>query len=348
MKKLESFLSRKGIPIAIFSLIFGIIIIILFLFIDPFNDWSFNPDSELFARYGDFIGGFIGTIFSLVATLLIYNTLVAQKDTLQKQDELLSHQKQIFEIEQFEATMFNILKIQREIREDINAYIHTLDNDFKKTTYQALGKDFFFYAKNELYKIWLSIDGEQYLGHYDEDYIEILQHDRDELYDPNSRSFTHPDDARIEEQKWLKDERVKYANTFYGISKEKWEKLNKMDTEKRLKSIYSSFFQKYHYAIGHYYRHLFHILKFASDFQNTNKGCDNISKKYVDFVQAQMSSFELTLLFYNSLSSPRLLDLLVQYNFLDNLAEEELVLKSHNCFEKMKLKKRKELTSTSV
>ena len=67
------------------------------------------------------------------------------------------------------------------------------------------------------------------------------------------------------------------------------------------------------------------------------------TQRYSDFIQAQMSSFELTLLFYNSLSFPKLLRLLVVSNFLENLAEEDLISESHNCIDGIKLKKRSDL-----
>ena len=68
-----------------------------------------------------------------------------------------------------------------------------------------------------------------------------------------------------------------------------------------------------------------------------------MSKKYIDFIQAQMSSYEMMLLFYNAISFPKLLKLLIEYNFLENLAVEDLIVISHNCIEGINLKKRKTL-----
>ena len=59
-----------------------------------------------------------------------------------------------------------------------------------------------------------------------------------------------------------------------------------------------------------------------------------ISKRYfelVQFVQAQMSTRELLMVFYNSFSFPKLRDLLIKYNLLENLTIENLVDKRHNC-----------------
>ena len=68
-----------------------------------------------------------------------------------------------------------------------------------------------------------------------------------------------------------------------------------------------------------------------------------MSKRYIDFIQAQMSSYEMMLLFYNAISFPKLLKLLIDYNFLENLAVEDLIDKSHNCIDGIKLKTRKKL-----
>jgi len=76
---------------------------------------------------------------------------------------------------------------------------------------------------------------------------------------------------------------------------------------------------------------------------NTIKEISENIQKYVSFVQAQMSSFELMLLFYNALSFPKMLKLVKTYNFLENLAIEDLIDVSHNCIDGINLKSRKDL-----
>src|SRR5690606_21223888 len=100
MKK-ENLISKYSVPIAIVMSIIGLCVVIIFCLMKPFNDWSFTPKSALFAQYGDFIGGFVGTIFSLVAILLLYKTLIAQQDLITKQDDSFNLQKRAFEIESF-------------------------------------------------------------------------------------------------------------------------------------------------------------------------------------------------------------------------------------------------------
>lgn len=345
MENKENVLSKNAIKIAIFLLTIGLLTILLFGLFKPFNDWSFIPNSELFGQYGDFIGGFVGTIFSLVAILLLYKTLIAQQNSIEKQDEAITIQRSAFEIELFETTFFNLLKTQQELTDGIKAYFHSLNDNFATVTTTVLGREFFAYSKPELRKIWLSIESENYLGTFDddEDYLMYVNQKIDEYYNPNSPNYYHPNDAKIEENRIRNNERLRYVNKFYQITKVRWTEIKYLPVNKRIEAVYGLYFQRYHYAIGHYFRHLYHIIKFAKEFKPAIEQHKDINKKYIDFIQAQMSSFEMMLLFYNALAFPKLLDLLIEFNFLENLAEEDLVDISHNNIDGIKLKNRMDL-----
>ncbi len=343
MKKLINYIEKNLVRIAIYTLIFGILTILIFSIKSPFNDWSFNVNPELFGLYGNFIGGFVGTLFSLVAVFLLYKTLIAQQNTLEKQDESIKHQKISSEIERFETTFFNLLRTQQEITNGIKTYFYSLNENIATVTYTVQGREFFAYSKSELTKIWENIESDQYLGSYDEDDIENILHEIGELYDPSSPHFTTPSDAKFNEKSIIDKEKLKLANKHYKISRKYWEQVHKKEIINKLESIYGLFFQRYHYVIGHYYRHLYHIINFVKLFENSKPEFKGMSKKYIDFIQAQMSSYEMMLLFYNAISFPKLLRLLIDYNFLENLAVEDLIEESHNCIEGIKLKKRKNL-----
>lgn len=49
-------------------------------------------DFTKFGTYGDFIGGVLGTIFSIIAVLLIYKTYISQKKELELSRTLFSNQ----------------------------------------------------------------------------------------------------------------------------------------------------------------------------------------------------------------------------------------------------------------
>lgn len=345
-KILEKFIKDNAGTIAFVFVIIGFLVIIFFILSSPFNDWSFDRNATLFGLYGDFIGGFIGTVFTLAGFFLLYKTLTTQQEAITQQ-ESVSRQ------DRFEGTFFNLLKNQNDIANDIKAYFYSLKGFATEITNTVAGRDFFIYSKRELRDIWNSLTSQKYLGYYDEETAQYAQMEVDELYNPESSSFTHPDDAREGENEILYKTRLSQINKNYGIDKTVWESVKEMNMQKKLNLLYKIYFQKYHYVAGHYFRHLYHILDFAeitklkqismaSDPNTITEISENF-KKYVSFIQAQMSSFELMLLFYNALSFPKTLKLVKTYDFLENLAIEDLIDESHNCIDGIKLKKRKDL-----
>ena len=84
------------------------------------------------------------------------------------------------------------------------------------------------------------------------------------------------------------------------------------------KEIYGSFYEEHQEELGHYFRHLYHIIKFvkSSDVQD--------KKRYTNFVRAQLSSYELALLFYNGVSDlgeEKFKPLIEEFSLLKNLPE---------------------------
>lgn len=82
-------------------------------------------------------------------------------------------------------------------------------------------------------------------------------------------------------------------------------------------TIYNDFYEVYNTSLGHYFRHLYHLLKFVKD--NAPK---EESKKYADMVQAQMSIDELYLVCFNGISNygrRKMLPLMDEFSLLENL-----------------------------
>lgn len=339
----DNFLTKNILWIVAILTVIGFVTIIAFTLINPFNDWSFNSSSELFSQYGSFIGGFVGPIFSLVAILLLYRTLLEQQKVTRIQDSSITSQKNAFDTELFETTFFNLLRTQQELTNNLKAYIYFRDKDFQLMKKTVLDREFFGYSKVELAKIFKALKTEKYLGQFDdsEESINYLQEQIHEIHNPER--YVHPDDAQEEEDSFRESERIRYTNSRYEISENIWNSAQTKSTAELISLTYSLFFQKYHYAIGHYFRHLYHIIKFAKEFSSTSKNNADLNKRYVDFIQAQMSSYELMLLFYNAVSFPKLMELLIQFNFLENLSEEDLIEPQHNCIAGINLKKRKNL-----
>ena len=75
--------------------------------------------------------------------------------------------------------------------------------------------------------------------------------------------------------------------------KKKQSVLNKINNK------YEKFLKKYQGCVGHYFRHLYNIVKFVDE--DGPRGRKK-KKRYTNLVRAQLSSYELALLFYNCLS----------------------------------------------
>lgn len=99
---------------------------------------------------------------------------------------------------------------------------------------------------------------------------------------------------------------------------------------------YEFFYEKYQSQLGYIFRYLYNIFKFTIR-ERENHGDE---KRYIDLIQAQLSSDELSLLFYNALSHNarsskgeynfhRWLD---DFNFFENVDKNSLLREEHKRF----------------
>jgi hypothetical protein len=244
-------------------------------------------DNDTISGFGQFVGGFIGTLFSLAAVLLIWVTYNTQKKEFKQTGELLRKQR-------FEDTFFNLTKVQREIRGNINFESHRrltwLHNEFEHSLPVVAGDNFFEFAMEDFHRLYIR---------------------RPELIIP-----------RIDER----------ATDFLGELWGEEENIPMDEPDRRIKSKYKKFFDNYHIQLSHYFRHLYYILKFIQENENEEsklfpKQEDEIKQKYkfyAGILQAQMSSAELFLLFYNGRCFKKMKSLISKYNLLENLSSEDL------------------------
>lgn len=84
-----------------------VITISVYLFKGYINGNDIDP--SLFGTLGDFIGGIIGTIFTIVATSLVFITYRSQKEELTQTNVIARNQGKTLVLQQFENTFFNLL-----------------------------------------------------------------------------------------------------------------------------------------------------------------------------------------------------------------------------------------------
>jgi len=105
MKKYERYAKR-----AFYLALFGIVIMVVFAMIPPFNDWSFNLNTTLFANYGTFIGGLSGSILLFSSIILLYVSLLEQRKSVEMQNEI--------------NTFYNLLENYNTLVNSIEAFPH--------------------------------------------------------------------------------------------------------------------------------------------------------------------------------------------------------------------------------
>lgn len=295
-------------------------------------------------QFGDKFG-FINSLFSGLAFGGVVVSLFMQRDDLALQRQELKETRDEFKQQNFESTFFNLLKNQQEISKRIKAQFYGLSSPINPINVQASGLEFFYYSKRQLELIFLALEKEKF-NRYDAQEIEyIMRYEEDEQYPPDN----------IEEinARFLEDTRKTYAINIYGISEKKHGEYKSSDNSNKLKLVSFYFFKKYHQFIGNYFRHFYHILKFIDEsalkeLSDLNQNTDtekiieigNKYKRYAQFLQAQMTSDELMLLFYHCSCDSETLTLVSKYDIMEHLAIEDIVSISHNCLMPITLKNR--------
>lgn len=105
------------------------------------------------------------------------------------------------------------------------------------------------------------------------------------------------------------------------------ESLKGSSEAERINKTYVAFYEEHQSEFGHYFRSLYNIVKFIDNSQVEDK------KFYTNLVRAQLSSFELSLLFYNSLSDlglKKFKPLIEEYSLLKTVPLRTLINQSEH------------------
>lgn len=267
---------------------------------------------DVTGQVGDFIGGVVGTIVAGISVILLYNTFVEQKAFSRDQTKYLKKNETAQKDQQFENTFFQLLNTHNTIKQSIQ--FNTKDRltwwteEGQEQTRIVIGSEFFEFAKWDFHR----------------------------LYQPEGQIYPAIT--------------VKHDNILEGLLPNPSVNYEANQPVERIKQKYKKFFDTYHPYLGHYFRNVYYLLKYIEKhevFDMSQEGSDRnkIAEKYklyVGILQSQMSSSEQFLLFYNGLCYPKMKNLILKYNMLENLSKEDLAdsERHYNLYEGIELKTR--------
>lgn len=142
MNKIKTIIFSENFSLYIIAFSFIVLISSIFMFV-CFSDWDFSwiVDEEKVAQFGDFTGGFIGTILAFAASLLYFIALKEQQkdvktnqaslekqieefsnqvDELQKTRLISQQQYNAMALQQFESQFYSNFNIYLKVKESID------------------------------------------------------------------------------------------------------------------------------------------------------------------------------------------------------------------------------------
>jgi len=268
-------------------------IIVISAYIWNFNEYKISEKAVDWGTFGDFVGGTLNPTLAFLSFLALLQTIRIQSKELKKSSEALELSKEELSkssraLEEQSASL-KIQNFESTFFNMINLHKEIIDN----LSLISLKKEWKYDGRS----VWFGTKKS------------IPEKDRKYLYS----ILDLPID--IEE-----------IDNLYGkkVISKLFEILNcyiKTAKDQNVTTLYYNFYKEYNEIIGHYFRNIYHILKFIKK-NSEKKEIEIDSKFYTNILRAQLSNSELALLLLNALSKygkDELLPLLIEYEFMEPL-----------------------------
>jgi hypothetical protein len=222
---------------------------------------------------GDFLGGYFGTIVSLLSVVLLFATLRANRSALQDQ-------RRAIEREHFENRYFELIKMHRD-------NVSELEIQAAKGRRGASGKSVFVVIIREFREILERTRESAGLLNKRHTQLELVQIAYYFLFfgtGPNSTRMLRNSLRQFDEQLVATLERKLEDKAFRDLTMEK-------------RNLGYTPFEGHQSRLGHYYRHLYQAVCYVARHKDRFDAYD-----YMKTIRAQMTTHEQALLLLNSLT----------------------------------------------
>jgi len=324
-----------------------------------FSGWD-KLDVGVTGLFGDFFGGVVGSLWALAGVFLYFSALKVQQKQLEAQKKDMKLNEKLVSQQQFEATFFGLLQTQKDLKNNLSCEVQRVVRDkynYNIKPYKSDSNNFFYYILQELKCLYLVYTRDSYNTWEENEISEMIStlNQEADYCEAEGKEFNYISEFNL----LLDDFNLRYITKKYHVKESNVKLAKEKDTEKLMCcSIYGHVFLTYQEQLGHYFRHLYNIVKFLD---NERERCLNEIQKednylqlredtikrfsnYFSFVHSMLSTSELAVLFYNSMLFPKAKELYVKYGMFNNLLDGNLIKKEHaNLIEGANLKNKKEL-----
>ena len=245
----------------------GFAIISFFGFNHSFQNANGHFDPLLASQFGNFVGGLVGPMFYLASVFLIYETIIAQNKSFEKQ--------------QFETKFFELIRFHRQNVTEMEYRVPWEDHKYitGPLVFREIKSQF-----TKLYKIVFPFVEASATIPADKKKIDAVNITYQLLFFGVSQS-TLPIIEQLLDRKY---DKLLIRNIIEEVRK-----------EKTTYNPDSTYYSGHQVRLAHYYRHLYQLVDYVdkTDFLNEEQ-----KYSYIKMLRAQLSQHEIALFFLNSLS----------------------------------------------
>jgi hypothetical protein len=265
----------------------GFALIAIFGFNKSFHNANGLFDPLLASQFGNFIGGLVGPMFYLASVFLIYETIISQNKS--------------FERQQFETKFFELIRFHRQNIAEMEYRVPWEDHKY------ITGPLVFREIKSQFTKLYKIVCP----------FIEAC----DNI--PADKKQT--DAINITYQLLFFGVSQSTLPILEGLLDRKYDKalinniINEVRKERTIFNPETMYFSGHQVRLAHYYRHLYQLVNYVD---NTEFLTDKQKYNYVKILRAQLSQHEIAIFFLNSLSLGQPWEknnYITKYKFIKNL-----------------------------
>lgn len=279
---------------------------------------GFSEIHSRWAEFGSFIGGVLSPIVSVLAFIGLFYNLELTKKQFKKENSdstffkmIDLHLKKVdsisYLINNNEITSFHAFKYY------VEKYNKQFDLIYTRKARHAICENCEKLSTNAHMFLWSKFykyfKGEK---HYTSDYTKLFDFfkGRSETDNYENLKVIIGTEKDISEKDYNELVSIGFSVNYNSSSK---------DRVSTVQLVHSYFYQEFGHILGHYFRNIHYMLEFIDKSED--------SERYSKIFRAQLSRYELALIYYNalsSMSSKRTVELLVKFDMLNGIYSTDI------------------------